>query len=211
MFLNTTVHGYDRGFSRKYHSWLNYATSNFPDAILIGRMDDDVFVCAPQIFDRLNDVKDELLYYGYPTGSLSECPTHDCVSDMFLIIGAELARRVVNRNFCKDKKEKACLQEGNTAFMFRRWIQIYDDFVFVDEKANGRMIWFYRGTPGATKYRKYKTLNFCHNFLLYHKATVADIYRMNQNNSILLKGSTVTEIPKKGIMKAIHCPTYKVS
>ena len=144
VFLNTSIHGKGRGFARKLHIWLNYIIANFPDAVLVGRMDDDAFTCTPQIFDRLYDVRDELLYYGYPTGYPRSC-TIDCVDEMFLIIGIELARRVANRKFCEDLKlwENDCLHDGNGGHQFRRWIDIYTDFVFVDEKASNKMIFYY--------------------------------------------------------------------
>ena len=59
----------------------------YPEALLIGRMDDDVFVCTPQIFDRLKEVKNLLLYYGW------DWVQHH-LDDMFLFIGTELARRI---------------------------------------------------------------------------------------------------------------------
>ena len=47
-------------------------------------MDDDVFVCTQHIFNRLNEVKNPLLYY--------RCNViRDCLDDMFLFVGIELA------------------------------------------------------------------------------------------------------------------------
>ena len=117
--LNTSFHGYAHRFAFKLHIWLRYVISNIPDVILIGRMDDDSFVCAPQMFHRLNEVKDELLYYGYPTGSLASCPSRECVDEMFLIIGVELAKRVAQRHFCYEKNEELCLTDGTTEHEFR--------------------------------------------------------------------------------------------
>ena len=202
VFLNTSVHGHGKSFARKFHSWLNYAVSNFPDAVLIGRMDDDVFACVPQIFDRLNDVKHELLYYGYPTGLVSQCPKQDCVDEMFLIVGVELARRVADRSFCDVSKVENCLYDGNAGHRFGHWIKIYNDIVYVNERANGRMVWFWKGTPRKADYWKYKTFDFCRHFLLYHKATASDIYKMNLNNSLLLNDNFLTNITEETMNKA---------
>ena len=60
VYLYTTEHGWNNNFAKKLYNWYRFAV----DALLIGRMDDDVFVCKPQIFDRLNEVKNRLLYYG---------------------------------------------------------------------------------------------------------------------------------------------------
>ena len=178
MFLNTSIHGWGKGFARKLHIWLNYVATNFPDAVFVGRMDDDVFTCTPQIFDRLHDVKHELLYYGYPTGYPRVC-SKDCVDEMFLIIGTELASRVARRKLWKDLKvsEAGCLHDGNGGHQFRHWISIYGDFIFIDEKANNKMIWYYFRSKNKTEDKKFMTPMFCEKHLLYHKATPSEMYR----------------------------------
>ena len=207
VFLNTTIHGYGKSFALKYHTWLRYVIYNIPDVTLVGRMDDDAFICAPQMFDRLNKVNDKLLYYGYPTGQLDQCPEQECVDDMFLIVGVELARRVANRSFCQgnSKPEEHCLNDGNAAHQFGSWIRIYDDVVLVNERANGKMVWFYRFTANKEDFQKYKTFNFCSNFLLYHKATVSDIYDMHLNNSLLLSDGHDTDISEAKTKAATKC------
>ena len=211
VFLNTTIHGWSKHFESKLYSWLKYAVVNFPDAILIGRMDDDVFVCAPQIFDRLNEVKHELLYYGYPTGSKDYCPTQECVDEMFLFVGRELGRRVARRQLCQGRRDKNCLDDTNenAGHAFRRWIGIYNDFVFVNERRNGLMVWFYHDSPNAINLRKVRTFNFCQKYLLYHKASIIDIYQMNQNNSLLLNDNSLVAISEEDIKKATNCPIHK--
>ena len=115
---------------------------------------------------------------------------------MFLIVGVELAKRVANRHMCQEKNEVNCLRDGTAGHVFRTWIQIYDDFVFVDERANGKMIWFYRGTGNKADFLKYKTFDFCSKYLLFHKATVSDIYDMQLNNSLLLRDGNDIDIAK---------------
>ena len=209
VFLNTSLHGWGRGFARKLHIWLNYVIANFPDAVLIGRMDDDVFACTPQIFDRIYYVKHKLLYYGYPTGYNRPC-TIDCVDEMFLIIGIELAKRVANRTFCVDhkKRENNCLIDGNGGHKFRRWIDIYKDFVFVDEKANKKMIWYFKASKNHDEYKKYITPRFCEKFLLYHKANPSEMYRWTQYNSLLLNDNTLANISEFDIVNADYCSKY---
>ena len=210
VFLNTSIHGWSRGFAKKIHIWLNYVITHFPDAVLIGRMDDDVFACTPQIFDRLHDVKHKLLYYGYPTGYPSPCMVKDCVDEMFLIVGIDLARRVAGRNFCDDlkKSEKGCLKDGNGGHQFRHWIGIYKDFVFVDEKASNKMIWYFRGTPNKPAFKKFMTPMFCKKYLLFHKATPSEIYRWSQYNSLLFNDNSLMNVSEKDIVDADKCFKY---
>ena len=206
-FLNTSVRGWGTGFAKKIHTWFKFVTTHFPDAKLVGRMDDDVFVCTPQIFDRLNEVKNELLYYGYPTGYRN---THrrDSIDDMFLFIGIELTRRVVRRNFCDVQSEKHCLQDGNAGHKFRKWIEIYEDFVLVDERANKKMIFYYKHFQNQSEYRQFITGDFCEKYLLYHKASASVIYRMNQQNGLLLHDSSRKSISEVDIDGAEKCSTY---
>ena len=206
VFLNTTTGGWNRGFAKKLHMWLKFVVSKYPDAVLVGRMDDDVFVCTPQIFDRLNEVKHDLLYYGYTTG-----PRQDSVDEMFLILGKELVHRVAKRSFCSVNKTGNCLRDGqNGGHMFTKWIKMYDDIQLVDERPNKRMLWFFRLNEHLEKtYRHYKTINFCERFLLYHKASIADIYQMNLNNSLYLNESSLTSFSEKELNVAIHCLKYE--
>ena len=201
VFLNTTIHGWNRYFGVKLHMWIKYVVDNFPDVDLIGRIDDDVFACAPQIFDRLYNVRHDLLYYGYPTGSLGMCPTQDCVDEMFIVIGKTLAHRVANRTLCKSAEELKnktlkqlpnCLHtsEGGTGtHEFRRWIHPYQDIKLVNERENSLVLWFYRGTPeGEVRmYHSLRTWDFCRKFLLYHKATLFDLYKMAYQNENQVK------------------------
>ena len=201
VFLNTSIHGWNRYFGTKLFMWMKYVVDNFPDVDLIGRMDDDVFACAPQIFDRLYHVRHDMLYYGYPTGTLENCPDQDCVDEMFLVIGKTLAQRVVNRTLCKSieelrkhrlKQVPKCLQtfELHTGtHELRRWIKPYNDIQFVNERENSLVLWFYRGTPEGERriFQSLRTWDFCRRFLLYHKATLFDIYKMAYQNAMQLK------------------------
>ena len=193
VFLNSTVHGYNCWFGVKLYLWLKYVMKNFPNVSMLGRIDDDAFVCAPQIFDRLNNVKTDLLYYGYPTGSVAVCPTQDCVDDMFIIIGRTLANRVLDRPLCETGRNLTnCLYNwefGTGAHEFRNWTLQYKDIYHVNEKINNRMIWYYGGTSRdeIRVWRAFRTWNFCRNYLLFHKATAEDMYKMDIDNKNQLK------------------------
>ena len=96
-------------------------------------------------------------------------------AQIILIIGIELAKHVANRTFCVDHKtrENNCLNDGNEGHQYRRWISIYKDFVFVDEMASKKMIWYYKDSKNHNEYKKYMTPRF----LLYHKAKPSEMYR----------------------------------
>ena len=213
-FLNSTVHGWNKSFGKKLHTWFKFAVASFPDAILFSRMDDDAFVCTPQVFDRLNQIKSPFLYYGYPTGSLEKCPTQDCVDDMFIFVGVELVKRVSSRNFCEEKLEENCLYDGDSPIVIRKWISIYiDEIHFVNEKHTGNFVYFYGpGLVGTSEmenmYKKYKT-DFCKKHLLFHKSRPSYIYEMNRDNGIQLRDSSRSQITEQDIRNADNCTAGK--
>ena len=205
VFLNSTVHGHNRGFGVKLYVWLKYVMTKFPNVSMLGRMDDDAFLCTPQIFDRLYGVKHNMLYYGYPT-ALSICPTRDCIDDMFMIIGKTLASRIVSRPLCRNGKVYPnCLNVSknvNRPLEFRQWIMPYKDIMLVDERENNRMIWHYKDTPKREIqiWRAFRTWDFCRKYLLFHKAKISDIYKMDFQNNYqqkfgFRKEGVVTDIP----------------
>ena len=65
VYLNPTIRGWDKAFAWKLYVWYKIVAETFSDADLVGRMDDDVFCCTPQVFDRLKEINDPFLYYGY--------------------------------------------------------------------------------------------------------------------------------------------------
>ena len=213
VFLKTNIHGWNKHFALKIYWWIMYVLTRYPDVHVIGRMDDDVFVCTPQIFDRLNYVKHDLLYYGYPTGSFDVCPGQDCVDEMFIFIGRTLAQRIANRTLCVQKREPDCLEntaDGTGTHIFRYWISIYDDYVFVNEKENNNMVWFYQGTGKETVdiLMTYRTWDFCQKYLLYHKASARDLYGMNRQNQKLRNEQSGGLLDLKGAQYSANCTHY---
>ena len=204
VFLNTSIHGYSRQFGRKLYVWLQHVMNHFPDASMIGRMDDDAFVCVPQILDRLYDVNHEMLYYGFG---------HKGIDDMFMIIGRTLAKKVLSRRLCTEKKEQMdCLWISELATgsqEFRRWVKPYKDIHLVNEMINNRMLWYYGGRPEGEKrlYLLFRTWDFCKKFLLFHKASVTDIYRMHIQNEKQRKFGYTEDINDIAIELPLNCTT----
>ena len=64
VFLNATFSGAEKGLGEKMLIWLKYAHKNFPDAKLLGKADDDVYVCDWTI-SHIQENYHPRLYYGY--------------------------------------------------------------------------------------------------------------------------------------------------
>ena len=206
VYMNTTELGWNVRFANKLYIWYSYAAKHFPDAILIGRMDDDVFVCTPQIFDRLNKVKNKLLHYGYGIG-------YGYIDDMFLFVGIDLVKRIVSRPVCDSQIAKVCFEEEKNAV---RWIRkrfsVYHDVVRVDESKTGKMIHFYaRGLEGQRQmknnYAKYKD-NFCATNLLFHKATPEYMVEFDKSNVQQGNDTAKRQLSDKEIQTMYNCTVH---
>ena len=203
VYLHTTEHGWNVNFGKKLYNWYKFAVAHFPDAMLIGRMDDDVFVCTPQIFDTLNEVKNPLLYYGYNIwGGL--------LDDMFLFVGSEIARRITKEKMCeKEKATQDCLENGNAVKKLAKWISKYPDVVTVDETKSRKMVHcFAPGNRGqSTMEEKFSSVkhDFCVNHILFHKASAQHMYELTKNNEILLNDTSRWNVSGHEIDNIRHC------
>ena len=162
--------------------WYRFLAKYFPEAEMVVRMDDDVFFCAPQMFQRIFRIRSETIYYGYMSKARY-------IQDMFVVLGMELVRRISQRLYCRQGIE-ACIvdsgltETGNAGHSLKKWLELYDDFTTVAD--NMYMFYYQRLTKHKEKlYASYKTADFCEKFLLYHKAGVAELYSMFKDNLVL--------------------------
>ena len=216
-YFNSSVHGWNKEFAKKLFSWYKFVERTFPDAILVGRMDDDVFSCVPQIFDRLLTIKGPLLYYGYKIKAPKKCPTNDCIDDMFVFVGMEIVRRIVKGHLCVDQNIKNCSQDGLAWQKLREWISPFSNETRF-ENDNSQMIFFYDSQKDhpdfkvnasvrmRNLYDKYGK-SFCKKYLLFHKASVKYIYEMNKENAFELGDQRRMEAVEEEMRKANDCVT----
>ena len=216
-YFNSTVHGWNKEFAKKLFSWYSFVARNFPDAILVGRMDDDVFSCVPQMFDRLYEIMDPFLYYGFRINVPTRCPPNDCVDDMFVFVGMELVRRIVRGRLCVDDNIKNCSPDGLAWQRLREWILpfnnetkiVHDNSKFIfffDRKKENPKSRFNAEAKMKALYRKNRK-SFCKNYLLFHKASVKYIYQMNKENAFELGELKRVETTEEDMMKADKCLT----
>jgi len=55
LFLNSTFSDKAKGFGEKLDLWLRYAYRNFPNALLISKVDDDVYICDDFFYKKLQE------------------------------------------------------------------------------------------------------------------------------------------------------------
>ena len=214
IFLNITELGWNRQFDLKLYLWFKYAVVHFPDLLLVGRMDDDLFLCMPQALDRLNSIKHKKLYYGY--GEM--CEGRECLDDVWLFFGSEMARTITNQTHCLVKKVKSCLATGSTpGRVIHSWVEKHrkKDYVLVNEFDTKTFIYYFdnhRHPPGSKiskkkkeRFQRFQTRDFCNKYMFFHKASPKEIYKMHQNNSALTFNNVIQTIPEWEIKNVEHC------
>ena len=209
VFLNITEGGWNHLFTLKLYLWYKYAVHHYPDLLLVGRMDDDLFLCIPQALDRLASIKHKNLYYGYGV----VCRNDECLDDVYLFFGIELAKRIVNQTHCSVKSVKGCLADGkHPGTAINNWVRTHmkENYVLVNEFKSGKFVYFYLENSLKKKQnlQSLRTENFCQKYILYHKASAKDIYEMHRNNSALSINDVMQAIPQSEIENAEKCSRY---
>ena len=100
IFLNATFRGAARGFGEKMLFWLRYAYQHFPNALLIAKLDDDVFVCEEKMLKKLINVYHPRLYFGIfhnvgdwqLTGVVGE---FNRIDEMFVVVGRHIVGDII--------------------------------------------------------------------------------------------------------------------
>ncbi|KAK3581372.1 hypothetical protein CHS0354_016218 [Potamilus streckersoni] len=171
VYLNLSYSGYAVKFGEKLYSWFKYVAEHNHEATIVAKMDDDVFLCTKQMITRLNELKHTRLYYGWQhqQGIVR-------IDEMFVVLGIDLVMRISQRKICSAKEfecEKSELVDTNWGgTSLGRWLSSYDDVITVPDNAN--IIYYHRGQKPSLDIRKED--NFCHKYLLYHKASADDMF-----------------------------------
>ena len=89
-------------FGEKMYKWLMIASDRFPQAKVVGKMDDDVYLCPKKVFSRIPLAGNT--YYGSAHGKagqpISVIRRHD---EMFVFVGQDLIQEIKKRRYCPDK------------------------------------------------------------------------------------------------------------
>ncbi|VDI21562.1 Hypothetical predicted protein [Mytilus galloprovincialis] len=151
--------------------WWKYVHTVYPDALLGARIDDDAFLCVPQVFHRLDSIKSSNLYYGWRHGKSRQINRDNRVDEMFLFLGRDLMSRISNRNYCglaKCKKKDDLIDTDFGGTSLAEWLSIYSDKVNFISDIN-RIVHF--GEISHAINKKYLKPGFCRRQLAFHKST----------------------------------------
>ncbi|KAL3862580.1 hypothetical protein ACJMK2_008537 [Sinanodonta woodiana] len=171
VFLNSSYSGYAVRFGEKMYKWFRYVTEHYPDATLVAKMDDDVFLCVSKMLQRLSNLKHRRLYYGWQHNK-----EYMQIDEMFVVLGMDLVLRINQRKYCYRERSQCnniseLVDEGWGGKSIGLWLSVYDDVLTVPDNQN--IIYYNRVMKPPIDIRK--EANLCQKYLLYHKASVSDI------------------------------------
>ncbi|XP_033743085.1 uncharacterized protein LOC117329304 isoform X1 [Pecten maximus] len=192
VFLNATSQGRGVKFGEKMYLWFKYIYENFPDALLGGKVDDDVFLCVPQIFTRLDEMKSTKLYYGWSHGSGKKVNTDTRMDEMFVVLGRDLIERIAKRSYCTGTKCNANVDLIDTNFggtSIGSWLSIYKD---IDYQADNKRI-VHMGRGNEAKILTYIKPDFCSKYILNHKSSVEIMKQLQEYNN---PGSAISSLDR---------------
>ncbi|XP_033725741.1 uncharacterized protein LOC117315589 [Pecten maximus] len=181
VFLNSTGEGRAVKFGEKLYIWYRYIYEHHPDALLGAKVDDDVFLCVPQIFKRIDQFKSSKLYYGWSHGAGCNVDIDRRIDEMFVVIGKDLIERIAKRKYCIGKHCNPSVDLIDTNYggtSIGSWLSIYND---IDHQPdNYRIVQFGRGH--LKEMLKNINENFCSRFVLNHKSTVEVMKQLHDYN-----------------------------
>ncbi|XP_072044525.1 uncharacterized protein [Amphiura filiformis] len=184
VFLNDTRSGWAVKFGYKLYVWYKYIYENYPDTLLAAKLDDDVFLCVPQLLKRLDELKSTKLHYGWKHYG----NTVKAIDEAFVVIGKDLLDRIVKREYCV-KVSSTCndtigLVDRNYAgWSMGFWLRIYDDVDFQPD--NDRIIMVKNHTLDFEK-RVLKNIKpgFCSKYVINHKSSAQVMKQLHVYNNI---------------------------
>ncbi|XP_069102383.1 uncharacterized protein [Argopecten irradians] len=181
VFLNATGEGRAVKFGEKLHIWLKYIHEHYPDALLGGKLDDDVFLCVPQIFKRIDQFKSSKLYYGWSHGAGCNVDIEQRIDEMFVVLGRDLIERIAKRSYCYGESCNPSVDLIDTNYggtSIGSWLSIYND---VDHQPdNYRIVQF--GRDSMDQMLQNINANFCSRYVLNHKSTVEVMKQLHEYN-----------------------------
>ncbi|XP_060074753.1 uncharacterized protein LOC132554453 [Ylistrum balloti] len=181
VFLNVTSVGRGVRFGEKLYVWIKYIHEKYPDASLGAKLDDDVFLCVPQVFQRIDQFKSPTLYYGWSHGTGCSVDIDKRVDEMFVVLGKDLIGRIAKRRYCVGEKCKPSVDLIDTDYggtSIGSWLSIYND---VDHQPdNYRIVQF--GRNHEQEMLENIKENFCSRYVLNHKSPVEVMKQLHEYN-----------------------------
>ena len=117
--LESSYTGVANHFGEKLLKWYHRAVSLHPMVRFVGKLDDDVVACLPDVYSALNRIQGgDRVYFGFKyamqKASLGKTPLVDRYSRidaMFVVLGRTLVDRILTRQYCPLSNFTACCEQ----------------------------------------------------------------------------------------------------
>ncbi|VDI74128.1 Hypothetical predicted protein [Mytilus galloprovincialis] len=192
LFLNITDRGRAFKFGKKLYTWIKYIHQHYPDVLLGAKLDDDAYLCVPQIFERLYNVKSNNLYYGFKHGTGKKVSISVRIDEYFVVFGKTLITRISNRSYCPSTNcsNGTLIDTNYGGTSLGAWLAEYTDIDF--QADNKRMIQHF---PWLNK--KSINSNLCEKKVVVHKISVDGMLKLqnyNENKTFASKVSNAGSV-----------------
>ncbi|XP_063405764.1 uncharacterized protein LOC134689724 [Mytilus trossulus] len=180
VYLNVSHHGRAVKFGEKIYVWWKYIHKVYPDALMGAKIDDDAFICVPEMFHRLDTLKSGNLYYGWRHGKEKHVDIDNRIDEMFLVLGKDLISLVSNRTYCGERKCKnkdELIETNYGGNSMGDWLSVYKDKINF-KSDNDRIV----QTAASNRFElaeKYVKPGFCDQKLIFHKSTCEVMHRLH--------------------------------
>ena len=224
LFLNSTYSGKAIRLGEKLVIWYNYAVRNYPDYHLIGKADDDVFICTQKMYKFMESFTNPSnIYFGYMHNKDKQPSRKSRMDEMFVFLGWNITRSLVGmRPYCKYgldcDHDKFLVDTDFGGSSLGIWLNFYvehykeiglkvdvrwgnDFFMHKISKEYGEM----SKRDNFLDYQNKKASNFCKKYLLWHKASINDQYYLQKEYEKDMKNGIYDRNPSR---KQIS-PDYK--
>ena len=116
--LESIYTGVANHFGEKLLKWYHRAVSLHPTVRFVGKLDDDVVACLPEVYSALNRIQGgDRVYFGFKhamqssLGKTALVDRHSRIDEMFVVLGRTLVDRILTRPYCSLSNFTACCEQ----------------------------------------------------------------------------------------------------
>ncbi|CAC5393074.1 unnamed protein product [Mytilus coruscus] len=179
--LNVTPRGGSINVARKMHIWMNHIQMHYPNALLGAKLDDETFMCVPQIFYRLDNLKSPNLCFSYNYKKLNKTNIYKDINELFVVLGRDIIARIANGIYCtKDK----C--STNSELLDTNLNGVTSQAKWITGSSHIDLQGDIQCRPNENyPYVQYSDSNLCRTHLIFHKSTYNIMVRLQKYNDFL--------------------------
>lgn len=190
VYLNVSDHVYRYRFGRKVYIMIKNIYMTYPEVNLGIRIDDDVFLCVPQVFNELKKIINDNLYYGWKWNN-------GPIDEMFVVLGHNVIKWLSGQvlctsNICSNKTLKET-DLGSTSL--QNWLKKYKNVKIITDNKKIKHV---KITPNSSDWIKFAVPEYCKNHIVFHRVKVSPFMNVMHRNNEVLKAKGFNSISVSG-------------